>query len=449
MRLKNLTHTLAAALFIALMSAAAAAQVVTASGTVTLRQADGTDVPVKDAVIKFYRTDIKQEFSAKTDKSGRYVNAGIPLVGTFTIVVSAPGAQPDFLAGVRLGQRSENNFKLIPGDGSALTLEQTKAATTAAPAAARGEMSAEDKKKMAEELAKRAEIEAKNRNIEDRNAKLPPIFTAANTAINESNKLSGADKLRKLDEAITLYDQGIGIDADEAVLYLNKGIALRSRGVEKYNLAVRSKDKAERDAGFEASRADLKTAVDNGEKALALFRNASQGGTAAGAAPAAPGNKPNDELLHLSTLAETYRLAMQTKTSIDNEAAAKAIQAYIAVEPDSAKKDKAQASLGDALFFAGRVDEAVAKFREVLTANPNNLDAMYGLGLALASVDPPQIAEARDTLQQYVSKAPETNPRKQEATEMVKYLEDTLKSADAAKQEDAKKGSKTNTRRRP
>ena len=34
-----------------------------------------------------------------------------------------------------------------------------------------------------------------------------------------------------------------------------------------------------------------------------------------------------------------------------------------------------------------------------------------------------------DTLQQFVNKAPDTHPHKQEAVESIKYLEDTMKSA--------------------
>src|SRR5918997_4133046 len=124
---KFLSRFGAAALLLTAMSVAASAQVVSASGKVTLRQADGTEVPGQNAVVKFYRTDIKQTFEAKTGKNGSYVHAGIPLVGTFTIAVSAPGARPTYIPDIPIGKKSDNNFVLEPGDGSALTLEQIKA----------------------------------------------------------------------------------------------------------------------------------------------------------------------------------------------------------------------------------------------------------------------------------------------------------------------------------
>jgi hypothetical protein len=137
MRIPKFTHFVAVTLLmLAAFAVPVSAQVVTAEGTVKLKQADGTEVPLKDAVVKFYRIDIKQEFTAKTDKNGRYVNAGIPLTGTFMIAFSGPGAQPTYLGNVKISNSPANNITLDPGDGSILTLEQIKAASTGAGAGA-------------------------------------------------------------------------------------------------------------------------------------------------------------------------------------------------------------------------------------------------------------------------------------------------------------------------
>src|ERR671938_328416 len=112
MRSKSWLNLFAASLVLALAALSASAQVITAKGTVKLKQADGTLVPVQGALVKFYRTDINQTFESKTDKKGEYINVGIPLVGTFTITVSAPGARPDYMADIRISQQPENNFTL-------------------------------------------------------------------------------------------------------------------------------------------------------------------------------------------------------------------------------------------------------------------------------------------------------------------------------------------------
>jgi tetratricopeptide (TPR) repeat protein len=428
MRSKLLLH-LFAALVVALSAASASAQIITAKGKVMLKQADGTVVPLQGAVVKFFRTDINQTFEAKTDKRGEYVNVGIPLTGTFTIAVSAPGARPDYLPNVKISASPENNFTLEPGDGTALTLEQIKAGRAAAAAAGGTANTEEAKKRAAEAEAERKRIEAENAKATELNAKLPEILKAGNTALMAKN----------YDEAITQYDQGIQLDPTQAVFYRNKAVALRTRGVDKYNTAIKAKD----NAGKDAAREDFKQAADMAEKAVVNFR---QNASKSAAAPAAPGAPATDEVGYLFDRAESYRLALQTLTTVDNEAAVKAVQEYINAETDEAKKAKAQASLGDALFQGGKLEEAVAAYRTALSANPNNLDAMYGLGFALAAQDQSKYGEARDMLQQFVSKAPDTHPRKQEAADSIKYLDETLKSA-ATKDTDTKKT--TNTRRKP
>src|SRR5919198_2969083 len=127
MRFKTLLQAFAAAVVLAASCAVASAQVTQINGKVTLKQADGTVVPVVGAQIDIYRTDIKWEDHIKTNKKGEYQHAGIPFVGTYTLVVSAPGAHPDFVKDVRLSQRPTNDFQLLPGDGSRPTLDQVKA----------------------------------------------------------------------------------------------------------------------------------------------------------------------------------------------------------------------------------------------------------------------------------------------------------------------------------
>ena len=112
----------------------AAAQVVQISGKVTLKQAAGSVVPVASAVIDIYRTDFKQKFQVTTNQRGEYLCAGLPMIGTYTIAVSAAGARPDYRAGLRPAQQPVIDFILVPGDGSQLTLEQIRAMPAGAPA---------------------------------------------------------------------------------------------------------------------------------------------------------------------------------------------------------------------------------------------------------------------------------------------------------------------------
>jgi tetratricopeptide (TPR) repeat protein len=432
MRIQKCTHfVVAALLLVAAFAVNVSAQQATATGKVTLKQADGTEVPVQGAQVEFHRTDIKQTLKTKTDKKGEYVYAGLDLGGTYTILVSAPNATPSYSANIRIGRQPNNNFTLTPGDGRALTLAEVQAGggaakPGAAAAAATPKMSAEEAKKLDEENARlRAEIAAKNAKIEERNAKLPAVFKAANDAFNAKN----------YDQAIALYDQGIEIDPTEAVVHRNKAIALRSRGVDNYNKAAKARDQA----GKDAARADLKLATETAEKAIAAYRTPQADRVAASGDAA-----KSEDLDYLFQRAESYRVALQTNAQVDTEAGIKAFQEYIAAETDTAKKTKAEASLGDALFMGGRVEESIAAYKAILASNPNNLDAIYGLGLALAS-DPTgaKTAEGRDMLEQFASKAPATDPRKQMAEEAVAGLNEALKPKPADKSTTTTKKRKT------
>ena len=116
MRFKSTFKTLFAAVVIAACAAVASAQTTQVEGTVKLKQADGTETPVVGATVDIYRTDIKSDYHVKTDKKGHYLHAGLPFIGTYTLIVSAPGAQPAWASGLRFTQVQTKDFTLSPGD---------------------------------------------------------------------------------------------------------------------------------------------------------------------------------------------------------------------------------------------------------------------------------------------------------------------------------------------
>ncbi len=419
MRINLLTRIAAIALFSALCAVAACAQTTQASGKVTIKQADGTVVPVKDAVVTFYRTDIKGKYDTKTDKGGRYVYAGLPYTGIYTIAVSAPNAQPTFRTSVRVSQVPETDFTLDPGDGKVLTLAEINSAN-AATSTTNGAAPANDAalRRRKEEYDKQvAAMKAENEKATATNAQLNEFLKAGNTAFNSKN----------YDQAVASYDQGIQADPTQAVFYSNKSIALRARTTEKFNTAIRAKDTA----GITAARADFKTAADLADKAVVLYReNKAKNASTAGAATAggAGATAKNEELDgYLAPRIETYRIAIQANTPNVADAATKAYQDYIAVETDPAKKAKAQASLADALLQSGQTEQAVAAYRAVLSSSPNNPDALYGLGIALSSNDA-TLPEARDLLKRYAATAPANDPHKQDAATVIEALNQALKT---------------------
>jgi tetratricopeptide (TPR) repeat protein len=420
MRSKPFFRTFFAALFLAAFAVAASAQTTQVNGKVTLKQADGTVVPVVGAQIDIYRTDIKQKFNTKTNKKGEYIHAGLPFVGTYTIIVSAPGARPEFAAKQRFTSSQQRDFLLQPGDGSTLTLEQVNTAAASggntggdgagAPAAPAAE-SKEAKARREEIDRKMREVEEKNKKITEGNEIISRTFKAGNEALTAG----------KLDEAITHYSEGVAARSDEPGLLANLSEALRRRGVERYNAALKLTDNDAKSQGIEAAKKDWSESAAHSLKALEVIK----AGTAAGSGvdPQQQQIYSQNRLNALGIRAQALRLVATKIDQTQAQAAWDAYQEYLAVETDPAKKARNKAEALQTLFDAGAVDLATTQARAVLVEDPENVDANRILGLALfATGDKAKFQEAANFLQRYVDKAPDTDPLKASAKESLDYL---------------------------
>ncbi|HEX8559522.1 MAG TPA: hypothetical protein VF668_15575 [Pyrinomonadaceae bacterium] len=416
MRSKPFFRTLYAALLVAAFAVAASAQTTQVNGTVKLKQADGTEVPVAGAQVDIYRTDVRQEFHTKTNKKGEYIHAGLPFVGVFAVTVSAPGASPSYISNQRFTTSTQRDFLLQPGDGSKLTLEQVKAfdAGGGGAAAAGGAPPPRESK---EERARREELERKVREVEDKNKKI----TEANETISRTFKAGNeALSANRLDEAVALYQEGLAARADEPALLSNLSEALRRRGVNRYNDALKTADADAKSRGFEDAKKDWKEAADFAQKALDAI-NAGSGSGSGDAQQSAI--YAQNRLAALKTRAFAMRFVATKVDQTQGQAAWDAYQAYLALETDPAQKSKMTGEALQTLFDAGAVDLSVTQARTVLTADPENVDANRILGLALfASGDKAKFQEAANYLQRYVDKAPDSDPLKQSARESLEYL---------------------------
>src|ERR671912_2610902 len=101
---KYIYGALAVAILVASVSMTAFAQVGELRGHVWIQQADGQKVPLADAQIDVFRTDMSAKYNTKTNKKGEFVFAGLPFIGTYTLAASHPTARPNFVGGVRAGQ---------------------------------------------------------------------------------------------------------------------------------------------------------------------------------------------------------------------------------------------------------------------------------------------------------------------------------------------------------
>jgi tetratricopeptide (TPR) repeat protein len=414
MRRPNIFTSIIAATVLVLSAVTASAQTGQLRGSVQLIGSDGKPAPVAGAIIDVYRTDISGEFHTKTDKKGEWVFAGLPFVGTYIVAVSAPGAAPNANSGVKAGREIPVDVILQPGDGRHLTRAEAEAVSkggSASSSSSGGGESAADKAKREELIKKNEEIAAANKKATDTNAIVGESFKAGNAALTAKN----------YEEAVKQYNVGLAADPEQAALLTNKAAALKALGVEKYNAAIQSKDDAAKTAGIEAAKANFKDAAESSDKAFELLKKE----------PAA--TDPNDQKRHeankyaaLNVRAEAYRLYVSKGDPTKADAGMTAFQDYIAVETDAAKKSKAQLDLAQMLLDAGAGDKAYAEYQKILAAQPDDVDANLGAGLALFSIgDKTKYQEAANYLQHFVDKAPDNHKFKNDAKAILAEMKNT------------------------
>jgi tetratricopeptide (TPR) repeat protein len=405
-------------------SAIASAQTGQLRGSVKLVGADGNAAPVANAVIDVWRIDIAGDYQTKTDKKGEWIFAGLPYIGTYVVSVSAPGASPMARDKVKAGREIPVDMVLSSGDGKKLTRDEAVKAAAGggggATSSGGGGNDAAEKARQAELAKKNEEIMAANKKIEGANQIIGDAFKAGNAALTA--------KPPNYDEAIKQYDLGLAADPEHPgapSLLTNKSGALRSRGVEKYNAAIQNKDTAARDAGLESAKADFKAAAEASNQGVELLKKQ----------PAATDaeeqkQQTTNKYFALFARAEAMRFFVTKVDQTKADEGVTAYQEYMAVETDAAKKGKAQLDMAQMLLDAGAADKSMVEFKKILDAQPDNVDALYGMGVSEISVgyaasDKVKLQEGVNYLQQFVDKAPDAHRYKAEAKATLTELKNT------------------------
>ena len=428
---KHLFGALAVAILVASASLTAVAQVGELRGHVWMQQADGQKVPLADAQIDVFRTDMSAKYNTKTNKKGEFVFAGLPFIGVYTVAASHPTAAPTFVPGVRAGKDIDVELTVSPGNGKRLTFEEIKGAgggSATPPAASGGSApSAEDKAKIEELKKKNAEIEASNKKITEANEIIARTFKAGNEALQAAgaaSKASNSDEaVAKYTAAVAQYDEGLAADPEQPAILTNKAVALKGRGVEKFNSTVRSKtlDDAGRTAGLQGAKDDFKAAAETASKAVTMIK-----AQPAPTEPAELQRYTGNKYAAMLTQAESMRLYVSKGDPTQSEAGLAAYKDYLAVETDPAKKAKAQLEMAQMLLDAGASDKALVEFRAILEANPNSPEANLGAGLSVyATGDKAKFQEAANFLQKFVEVAPDSNPMKDDAKAILTELKNS------------------------
>ena len=395
MNIKHLLSVFAGCALIALASLTAMAQTGRFEGDVV--KAD-TKEPVVGAEVQIERVDIKGSYPVKTDKKGHFLHAGVPYVGTYTILVSAPGCRPDLIQNVKGSFTEPIKFELRPGDGKKLTIADVKGLQANAPkgGAAGPKMSEEEMKKAKEEYEKAKkendEAEKYNAGIEQINVHLK----AGNEAMAKND----------FNAAITSFKEAVTINPNIHISQGNLGIALQKRAVSQFNSGNRDAAKQDFLDSIEAMNKAL-TGLDGQEKDPKMKNDPAQ-------------NKNNRRAYYTTRTESEAILGGKYGDAAQADAAVKDYQVVAELTDDPAKKKEYTLKGAKVLFDAGKVEESIAAYQKILETDPDNIDVLYELGLAYANVA--KFQESAKTLQKFLDKAPETNPKVAEVKSVIAEL---------------------------
>ncbi len=390
------------------------------SGTVEMQNADGARVPVANALVEVFRSDIKANAPpAKTNKKGEFNFAGLALGPSYIFSVSAPGASPTYITGVKAGQE-RILITMSPGDGNKWPEEEVRkmVADKAEPGSTEKALTAEEMKKA------QAEYEAEVKKVKEKNEKALKANEIINAALKAGNEAFTA---KNYELAVMKYDEGIAADPDYVgsapILYNNRGAALMSRGVDNYNTSVKNPDVSERFASFTKVKQDFA----DGSAGYLMSWNILKSAPAADIV-----DKANFESTRLGTLrgsVDIFKMAVRTE-QVDPatiEAATILIPEYVKVETDAAKKATARLTLADLYRVVGDSDNAIVAYKAILETTPDDLDALAGAGLSLVNIgyindDKTKLQEGANLLQKYASAAPDNHKFKADAVALIDSL---------------------------
>ena len=279
--------------------------------------------PLKGAVIKFDRKDIKGAYKVNSDKKGHYGHYGLPL-GTYKISVEVDGQVRDSIDNVRtrLGDPLTQNFDLKASKQQQQALQQAAATGTLTKEQERG-MSAEQKTAFDKANKAREATMAKNKELND-------AFNTGKSALEAKNYDAAADALAKASV----------MAPDQHVVWAQLAEAYMGQATQKPTEAD-----ALREKGLDAFK-----------KAIEL--------------------QPSDAAYY-----NNYALALvkAKKLTEAQEALGKAAQ----LDPPGA--GRYFYNLGAVLENANQVDAAREAFKKAIDADPNYADAQYQYGITLLS----------------------------------------------------------------
>lgn len=278
--------------------------------------------PLKGALVKIERKDIRGNYKVKTDKKGHYFHAGLPL-GTYRIVLEVDGKDRDVVDNVRtrLGDPTAVNFDLQA---------QKQKQEALSRAAETGQLTREQARDMSPE--QKAAIEKAMKEREASMKKNKELNEAFNTGM-------AALQAKQFDAAVASFTKASELDPNQHVVWAQLAESLVGQAGTK--------------TGAE-SEALMTKGLDSYQKAMAL--------------------KPDDAAYH-----NNFALALAKAKKFDEAQA----ELSKAAQLDPPNAGRYFYNLGAVLVNTGNTDPAGEAFKKAIEADPNYADAQYQYGIYL------------------------------------------------------------------
>lgn len=280
--------------------------------------------PLKGALVKIDRKDIKGNYKVKTDKKGHYFHAGLPL-GVYKITLEVDGKNSDFVDNVRtrLGDPVAVNFDLQRRAAQAAAMQKAAEAGQLSKDQER-QMTREEREQMQKALKEREQAMAKNK--------------ALNDAFNQGME---ALKNKQYEPAIEAFTKATEMDPKQHVVWAQLaesevGLAGTKTGADQEALMAKG--------------------LEHWAKTLEL--------------------KPDDAAYH-----NNYALAL-AKAKKFKEAEDELTKAAQLDPPNAGRYFY---NLGAVLVNTAQIEPAGEAFKRAIDADPNYADAQYQYGVYLIS----------------------------------------------------------------
>jgi tetratricopeptide (TPR) repeat protein len=352
-----------------LFAAVSMAQTTSIAGKVTGEDGKG----MQGAQIRIVRTDIKGNYSVKTNKKGEYYYGGLPL-GNYNVMLEMNGQMVDQVNGIRttLGDPRQVDFNLqdikAKRDAMAKAMESGNLSEQQAR-----ELSPEQRAQMEKQMKERQAAMAKNKALND-------AFNTGMSALQAKDYPAAIDAFTKAGE----------MDANQHVVWANLA--------DSYIQLGKTKTGAEQEQAFAKG-------LEHWSKALTL--------------------QPNDAGYH-----NNYALALASAKKFPEAQA----ELEKAAQLDPAQAGKFFFNLGALYVNSGQLEPSGAAFKRAIEADPKYAEAYYQYGVYLmgkatttadGKIVPPEGTTAY--FEKYLELAP-TGPNAESAKAMIQTIQSTLQT---------------------